>query len=364
MEKQNNIAATPDTARVSPAPVSPPVQVSFRTDQFPAWMNRHQTWIVSVVSVMTLVALLGMGWAAYRVQHGLIQSSGHSLVQAATDAASRLDMMILERYSDIQLLATTPMAQGQNPEALTKYLHELVQAHPAYRWIGVTDSRGRIIATTDTPTSRDRSQSHWFQLARTITGVKILDAQVSEESRGATAITVIAPLRSPDGRFLGAITAVVGIPSLMHILDDTMLVLKNIEWTEESHIEYQLLNEKGDLIADSTMQQDGNFNLKQLGLPSAVLVGSNARGFVEETHHRRKTSVHRNHRSGHEVRRVGGEQYDHALQVLVRAQPSQRRVFEYVLFALIDHPLGHLAREYARRDGVHVDVVLAPLARQ
>jgi len=291
MEKQNNIAATPDTARVSPAPVSPPVQVSFRTDQFPAWMNRHQTWIVSVVSVMTLVALLGMGWAAYRVQHGLIQSSGHSLVQAATDAASRLDMMILERYSDIQLLATTPMAQGQNPEALTKYLHELVQAHPAYRWIGVTDSRGRIIATTDTPTSRDRSQSHWFQLARTITGVKILDAQVSEESRGATAITVIAPLRSPDGRFLGAITAVVGIPSLMHILDDTMLVLKNIEWTEESHIEYQLLNEKGDLIADSTMQQDGNFNLKQLGLPSAVLVGSNARGFVEETHHRRKTSV-------------------------------------------------------------------------
>jgi len=292
MEKQNHIAASPDTARVSRAPVSPPVQASFRTDQFPAWMNRHQIWMVSVVSVMTLVALLGMGWAAYRVQHGLIQSSGHSLVQAATDAASRLDMMILERYSDIQLLSTTPMAQGQNPEALTKYLHELVQAHPAYRWIGVTDSRGRIIATTDTPnTSRDRSQSHWFKLALTITDVRILDAQVSEESRGATAITLVAPLRSPDGRFLGAITAVVGIPSLMHILDDTMLVLKNIEWTEESHIEYQLLNEKGDLIADSTMQQDGNFNLKQLGLPSAVLVELNARGFVEETHHRRKASV-------------------------------------------------------------------------
>jgi len=255
-------------------------------------MDRHPTWIVSAVAGMTLVALLCLGWAASTVQDRLVQSAGHSLVQAATDAASKLDMMILERYRDIQLLSTAPITHGQDPEALTQYLRELVQAHPAYRWIGVTDSRGRIIATTDTSTtSLDRSQSHWFQLARTITGARILDVQVSNESGGTSAITVIAPLHSPDGRFLGAIAAVVGVPSLMHILDDTMQVLKNIEWTEESHIEYQLLNEKGDLIADSTLRQEGNLNLKQLGLPSAALVGMNARGFVEETHLRRGASV-------------------------------------------------------------------------
>ena len=93
--------------------------------------------------------LPGMG-AAYTVQHGLIQFSGHSLVQAATDAASKLDMMILERHRDIQLLASTPMAQSQNPAALTAYLGELESAHPAYRWIGVTDSHGKVIAATDT----------------------------------------------------------------------------------------------------------------------------------------------------------------------------------------------------------------------
>ena len=292
MENQTHIAGTPDLARVSPAPVSTAAGVSFRTDRFPAWMNRHHTWIVSGIAIITLVALLSLGWAAYTVQHGLIQSSGHTLVQAATDASSKLDMMILERYRDIQLLSTTPMAQGQNPEALTPYLRELVQAHPVYRWIGVTDSRGRIIATTDmSNTVHDRSQSHWFQLARTITGARILNAQVSEESGGTLAITIIAPLRSPDGRFLGAIAAVVGIPSLMHVLDDTIQVLKNIEGTDASHIEYQLLNEKGNLIADSTMWQDGNLNLKQLGLPSATLAEMNARGFVEETHVRRKTSI-------------------------------------------------------------------------
>jgi len=255
-------------------------------------MERHQAWIASVVAIMTLVALLCLGWAAYTVQHGLIQSSGNSLVQAATDAASRLDMMILERYRDIQLLASTSMAQGQNTAALTTYLRELKSAHPAFRWIGVTDSHGRIIAATDTSAiPLDRSQSQWFQLVRTISGVRILDAQVSDESGGVSAITVIAPLRNSDGRFLGAIAAFVGVPSLMHILDDTMQVLKNIEWTEEPHIEYQLLNEKGDLITDSRLRQEGYLNLRQHGLPSATLVEMNERGFVEETHLRRGTSV-------------------------------------------------------------------------
>src|ERR1700704_3631426 len=101
MENQNHLAATSDSARISPVLVSTAVPISFTTDRFPAWMERHQTWIAFVVAVMTLVALLGMGWAAYSVQQGLIQSSGHSLVQAATDAASKLDMMILERYRDI-----------------------------------------------------------------------------------------------------------------------------------------------------------------------------------------------------------------------------------------------------------------------
>jgi hypothetical protein len=88
-----------------------------------------------------------------------------------------------------------------------------MQAHPAYQWIGVTDSQGKILASTDTSrTSLDRSQSHWFKLARTITDVRILDAHVSDESGGTSAITVVAPLRSPDGRFLGAIAAVVGCP--------------------------------------------------------------------------------------------------------------------------------------------------------
>ena len=243
-----------------------------------------------MAAVIALVTLLCLGWTAYTVQQGLIQSSGQRLVQTATNAAGKLDTMILERYHDIQLLSTTPMAQGQNPEALTRYLRELVHVYPAYQWIGVTDSQGRVIAATDPlDTSHDQSQRLWFQQARTLTNARILDAQVSETYGRALAITVIAPLRSPDGQFLGAITAVVGVPSLMSILDDTIRLLKNSEWTELSHVEYQIINEKGDLIADSTLQREEH--LKQLRLPSATRVGMYARGFIEETHPRRGVSV-------------------------------------------------------------------------
>jgi len=291
MKQQVLIASTPDSARVPPAPEHTTPLISITTDRFPVWMKSHPIrWIVFLTVVITLVTLLCLGWTAYTVQRGLIQSSGQRLVHAATDAAGKLDMMILERYRDIQLLSTTPMTQGQNPEALTAYLRELAHAYPAYRWIGVTDSRGKIISTTDPSSpSLDQSQHLWFQQARTLTGTRILDAQVSEKSGGTLAITLIAPLRSSNGQFLGAIAAVVGVPSLMNILDDTVQQLKNSDWTETSYIEYQVINEKGQLIADSTQREEGNF--KQLGLPSATLVGMHAHGFIEETHIRRGTSV-------------------------------------------------------------------------
>ena len=290
MKTQDPITAIPDS-KVPPALVDTPPLISITTDRFPVWMSRNPIrWIISVAVMITLVILLCLGWAAYTVQQGLIQSTGQRLVEATTDAAGKLDMMILERYRDIQLLSTAPMAQNQNSEVLTTYLRELVHLHPAYRWIAIADSRGKIIAATDpASTSTDQSQHSWFQQARTLTTARILNAHVSETSGGNLAITVIAPLHGPDGHFFGAIAAVVDVPSLMNILDETIQRLKKSEWTEKSHVEYEVLNEKGDMIADSTLHGKGN--LKELGLPSATLVGLQGQGFIEETHLHRRTSI-------------------------------------------------------------------------
>jgi len=291
MEKRTHITATPDPTKVPASSGNTPSRISITTDRFPVWMRSNPArWIVSTGVIIALVTMLGLGWTAYTVQQSLIQSSGHRLVQMATDAADKLDMMIQERYRDIQLLSTIPMAQGQNLEALTRHFRELEQAHPVYRWIGVTDSHGRIVAATSPSSiSSDQSQRSWFRQARTLTGARILDVPVNEEYGETTAINVIAPLHGPDGKFLGAIAAVVSIPSLMNVIDDTVQLLKNTNWTEWSHIEYLIIKENGDLIADSTLHNDGN--LKQLGLPSATLVRENRRGFVEEIHPHRGVPV-------------------------------------------------------------------------
>ncbi len=103
-------------------------------------------WIVFTAAIITVMTLLCLGRTAYTVQRGHIQSSGRRLVQATSEVACKLDMLILERCRDIRVLSSTPMAQGQNPERLTTALHELGRTHPAYRWIGVIDEKGDPVA--------------------------------------------------------------------------------------------------------------------------------------------------------------------------------------------------------------------------
>ena len=64
------------------------------TDRLPGWMDRHYLRLAFVFTIMMMVMLLCMGWALHTIQQRLIQSSGHTLVQAATDAASKLDKLI------------------------------------------------------------------------------------------------------------------------------------------------------------------------------------------------------------------------------------------------------------------------------
>lgn len=291
MENQTPIAPIPDPATAPSVFGNTPSLISVTTNRFPVWMSRHPIqWLVSVAALIALLTLLCLGWIAYTVQHGLIQSSGERLVQAATHAAQQLDSSIQERYRDIQFLSTTPMVQGQSPEALTTYIRKLARSHPAYRWIGVTDAQGNIIASTDPSLdSQDQSRHLWFQQSRTLTDAIILDAQTGETSGEALAITIVAPLHSPDRKFLGAISAVLDIPSLMTPLNTTVDALKSSEWTGKSHVEYHVVNKNGDLVAGSPVYEDGN--LKQLGLPSATLVERQERGFIEETDLHRGISV-------------------------------------------------------------------------
>jgi diguanylate cyclase (GGDEF)-like protein len=245
-----------------------------------------------LVFLITIVGLVLIGWGAYTVERRLIDSTGYSLVQAASDAASKLELTISERQGDVEIFSASPVARGHDQQALTAYLYRLVWSYRAYQWLGVTDARGRLIVSTNPSiVGQDRSASAWFQQAIKSDGVRILDAKLTEEVHNKLAITLSAPIIAPDGGFHGVFAAVVEIPYLVDLLDRTTRVLQDVGRYEDSHIEYQLLNQEGDLLADSHLHDEGRINLSALGLPSARLVAASPRGFVEELHLRRHLQV-------------------------------------------------------------------------
>jgi PAS domain S-box-containing protein len=96
-----------------------------------------------------------------------------NLEDLAKTAATSLDNGMFERYRDIQSLAL--MHDIKSPDRLPLQKRELLEAekltYPAYAWIGITDRRGVVIASTQgllegLLEGKDVSQRSWYQNAR------------------------------------------------------------------------------------------------------------------------------------------------------------------------------------------------------
>lgn len=259
-----------------------------------SWYTKPGTPTVATIAVagITAVLICCIAWAAYAVERRLVSAAGHSLVQAATDAASKLEMIVVERRRDLEVLASAPVVRADHPKALAAYLNQFLSTYgSAYRWIRVTDHSGRLIAATDLSTVGQRyDHETWFTQAAIAPGLSV----VSTPQRGGaqpTSLMFSAPILDAEGRLHGVVAASLTVSALVEMLDQTMRVLQDLEWSEDSHIEYQLLSADGDLMADSNLRQNGQYNLRHMGLPSAQLVATSPRGFVEETHVRRQAPV-------------------------------------------------------------------------
>jgi PAS domain S-box-containing protein len=240
---------------------------------------------------MTVVALVIGGRTLYYVEDRLVASTGESLALAASDIADKLDLLLAERYGDIQMMAQAKVFHERDVAAMTAHLHALREAYPVYAWLGVTDAQGRIIAATD-PTSvgQDRSGREWFRFVRNRDAVHVRDAQPSEDSGGVMAVSFTAPIRSPGGAFLGAVTTRMGLPVLEDVFARTTNALQ-AQYGTRTRIEHQFLQRDGTVIADSLLREEGTLNLKQLGMPSALSTDSAQPGYAEEMHFRRQVPV-------------------------------------------------------------------------
>src|SRR5216684_9247447 len=78
----------------------------------------------------------------------------------------------------------------------------------------------------------------------------------------------------------------------------------------------------------------------------------------------RLPAIHHEDMAGDKIRSIRGQKDRRALQVVLVAEALQRNLAQERLFVSLDHHLRHVRREPARRDGVHLNIMHAPFARQ
>jgi PAS domain S-box-containing protein len=253
--------------------------------------RRPYTWLTPVIILVAVVVLAIGAIGIVFVETRLIATTGESLALAADDIADMLDRILYERYGDILVTSQAPVFQGRDRTAMSDYLAILKKTHPVYNWLGVTDAKGRIIASTNPPSvGKDRGGRVWFQAVRDRGSPYVQDAEVCEDFAGTLVVAFAAPVKNRRGEFLGVVSSHVSVPSVVDILAATVRGLQ-LQRGSTQKIEYQFLTRDGGVVADSILRQEGNVNLKQMGLLSALFVGSARSGYVEEAHLRRHVPV-------------------------------------------------------------------------
>lgn len=214
---------------------------------------------------------------------------GQTLTLMAVDIVDKLDRLLFERHSDIRIFAHILASHTHDLKAQTSYLNMVKDTYLYYRWIGVTDARGRIIAATDQASvGGDRSQSPWFQTVRDHGSILFHSVTVFQDAGQARTTGFSAPITGPSGEFLGVLTALVRLSELEDVAARTIQAYKSQlpELTGGMGIEWNFLTQDGALISDSVLRQEGTVNLQTVAQPSVKLAATGGPGFVEEAHGR------------------------------------------------------------------------------
>lgn len=253
------------------------------------------SWLNGLVAAIVISLMLAAALGLRLLEDRLVRNAGENLSMTAADLAAKLDLVLFERYGDIQLLSETVPSLTADRPRLSAYLAAMKRAYPLYHWLGVSDAGGRIVVSTaERLIGRDLSRSEWFANLSVKTGVRVLDATTDELSQGVEAVGFVAPMAVEPGslstEFQGAVATRIGVPALEEIVTRTLRAFR-VEAEFVQRIEYQVLNRQGDVLIDSDPEQKGRTNLLKMGLPSVKLALSGMTGFVEETHLRRHLPV-------------------------------------------------------------------------
>ena len=254
---------------------------------------RRYRWLPYLLIGMTIFAVLaGIGLIRF-VEHRFVEATGGELTLAAEEVAEKLDRMLFERQGDALMMARALGSRTSDQRYLSEYLKWMKKEYsPIYLSLAVMDVQGTVVAATEPSlVGRDYSLAASFIAARATRQLDIADIAVQETAEsGVDMVAFTAPILDTQGTFLGVVTSRVGVPFLEEV---TTRTIRSLEARPGAggRVEYQMLTRRGRAFVDSNLPHKGTINLKELGLPSALLSETGVPGFIEEEHLRRHVQV-------------------------------------------------------------------------
>ena len=254
--------------------------------------SRRYRWLPYAIIVMTILTLAAGLFLVQYVERRLVDATGEQLTLAAAEVSDKLDRLLFERYGDVHMMARAFSLRASDPQYLSEYLAWMKAKYdPVYFWLGVTDSQGTIVATTNTALlGQDESRMDWFQQVRSTRRALVQDVAIHEADNGVETVAFTVPILDSQKTFLGVVTARITVPTLEEVTTRTIRSLEDRAGFVGS-VEYQMLTRRGDVFVDSDLLHKAPINLKALGLPSALAAQSGVPGFLEERHLRRGVNV-------------------------------------------------------------------------
>lgn len=259
--------------------------------QLRAQLKRWREIALPVALLMSLGIAIAVGlYALTALRAMLVRDRGADVAVMAAVVADRIDRLLFERFTEIQMLAENAVIRAGSPVEKARALRRYKELYRYYGWLGVADANGRIIAATDTARGRDVSQKDWFLAVRQTGRVHIGEAQPSSELGGQTAVFFSAPVRGPRGEFRGVVTSRVLLDGLRVLVEQG----GTLRYKRGAPYDWLVLDRRGVIINDSNRDGLMALNLREKGLPSAVQASATepgVPGFLEEVHVRRQVPV-------------------------------------------------------------------------
>ncbi|GJL51083.1 MAG: hypothetical protein NPIRA01_23100 [Nitrospirales bacterium] len=260
----------------------------------PIPQNRLQLWLSILFGSIIAVIVIISGVTFSVVQQNTVTEQGKALATISSALGKRLDRILFERQADINVLAHTPIMATSDHAVITQHLQLFQQIYPAYSWLGVTDEKGQVIASS-IPATVGIMMNHdsAFQAIQQSTGIYIEDVKVRNILGDGLALmiaSIIKPASNTEPGSRRGIFAYISLDYLAAEFNRQTTVLRE-QYHTISMLEWQLLRNDGLVLFDSSPEKLESVNLQTLKVPSAQAVAKGEVGFVQERHRRRNIEV-------------------------------------------------------------------------